>query len=408
MKEKVFDIGIIGSGPAGLFAAYKVSESYKNKSCILFDLGRPPQKRRRFLEGFMGCFPFSDGKLYIDDYEKVAENSDGRKVKSIDKWIWSKLEEAGPIKVNKNKEVSQSVKNKAEKLNLKLTHHDYVQWKPESIHKLSRIISEKFDDSKNITLSFDNEVYTILKQENGIFLLNTSNGDFYCKKIIVCAGRSGWKWVSDLYKSFGIVEENNLSRFGITAELSVSQMKEFNKSHCSFEGNGLKIGPLNWNGTIIPEDHSDLVISTFRSNEDRWKSEKVSFQIIKEIETEEGMGVFETDRMCKLGYLLLNDRVGKEKIKLLAAKKSTLNQLPEYDWTADVVKNLEALFPNLILKGSFHAPSCLTKTSKINLSKDFQSKIPGLYVAGESANIFGIVASAISGVVAVDSIFKGK
>jgi len=59
--DKSYDIGIIGGGIAGAFAALRLAEHHKKKKCILFELGRPPAKRRRQLEGWFGCFPFGDG-----------------------------------------------------------------------------------------------------------------------------------------------------------------------------------------------------------------------------------------------------------------------------------------------------------------------------------------------------------
>jgi len=61
----IYDVGIIGAGVAGSFASLKLAKEHKNVKAILFDLGRPPMKRRRQLEGWLGCLPNSDVKLYL-------------------------------------------------------------------------------------------------------------------------------------------------------------------------------------------------------------------------------------------------------------------------------------------------------------------------------------------------------
>ena len=67
-----YDIGIIGAGVAGAFAALRIAKEYKNFKTIVFDLGRPPMKRRRQLEGWFGCLPNSDGKFYLSDLVCIA------------------------------------------------------------------------------------------------------------------------------------------------------------------------------------------------------------------------------------------------------------------------------------------------------------------------------------------------
>lgn len=401
---KIFDVGIIGAGVAGAFAALRAAEKYKKSNVVLFDLGRPPGKRRRQLEGWLGCFPFGDGKIHVDDIYDVMEVVDGRRARPADKWVKSTLAQAGPMKVTKDKLPPVATQKRAFNLGFDIYSNDFIQWKPESVHKLSRVISETLDSVKNIELSFDNEVHQILKKNNA-FEVTSSNGDYICKKIVLCVGRSGWRWANDLYKSFGLSMEDNTAKFGIRIECAAQYMKDFNKSHCSFIRNDLEIGPLNWNGTIIPEDHADLVISAFRSNEDRWKSDKVSFSLIGNRPFKD-KGVYETERLGKLAFLLFNDRIGREKIKTLIRGKSPLSQLPEYNWLTEVILELEQLFPSIISRGYFHSPTISPTAAKIQLSNNLEADLDGLFVAGESAGFIGIGAAAISGVIALDNALK--
>ena len=170
---------------------------------------------------------------------------------------------------------------KINKLDFNILLNDYIQLYPKEIHALSKLIADKIDLNKNIHCSYDNEILEgnpVAIQKKGNFIVTTSTAEFKCKKIIIATGRSGWRWNSDLFKSFGIVDDNNCARFGSRIEISSSYMKDFNKSNCSLIKEQYEIGPFSWNGTIIPEDHIDVAISAFRSNENRWKSEKVSFK----------------------------------------------------------------------------------------------------------------------------------
>src|SRR5574339_575618 len=114
--------------------------------------------------------------------------------------------------------------------------------------------------------------------------------------------------------------------------MNSTHLKDFNKSNCTLtKGSDLEIGPFSWYGTVIPEDHLDLAISAFRSNENRWKTDKVSFSLIGN-RPFPNTGFEETDRMGKLAFVLANDRVIKERVSAILTKKSRISIIDEYNW----------------------------------------------------------------------------
>ena len=189
-----FDVGIIGSGMAGAFAALKLAKEYKNIKTVLFDLGRPPGKRRRQLEGFLGTLPNSDGKFYIQDSSFVANVSGNRITKKSSDWLFKFLENQGiDCTVTVDHSPSVAAEKRIAKAGFEYYKNDFIQFYPKEIHILSKAISTALEDK--ITFSFDNEVFKIHKQR-GNFVLTTSEGEFTCKKLLIAAGRSGWRWRS--------------------------------------------------------------------------------------------------------------------------------------------------------------------------------------------------------------------
>lgn len=400
-----FDVGIIGAGVAGAFATLKIATDYKDVKTIVFDLGRPPMKRRRQLEGWLGCLPNSDGKIYLSDTNKVAELTGLRKAKSSCTYFNRFLSKIDSFKVIKDKSPQISIDKKIKKSGYDIFLNDYIQLYPKDIHAVSKILAETIEQNKNIHFNFDNEVKKIYKRKN-MFVIISGDQEYKCKKIIIAVGRSGWRWCKELYESLGLIENNDIGRLGIRVELNSSCLKEFNKSNCTLKkGNDLEIGPLSWNGTVIPEDHVDLAISAFRSNENRWKTDKVSFSLIKNINFPKN-GFEQTDRIGKLTFLLANDRVIREKISYISTNKSKISIIPEYNWLTSAVEEISLFMPDILSKGYFHIPTIIPLPPKINIGNNLETELEGMFVSGESAGIPGILSAASMGIICAESVCK--
>ncbi len=404
---EMMDIAIVGSGLAGLTAARKLMQKEPNLKINVFEIGRPFAKRRRQLEGAGGvALGGCDGKLYTEDLEKVNQiTKDSRIVNSVDKWVMELLKKTGnPMKVIKDTAPLMAAQKRLTAKGMKFTTHDHIQWKPEPFHKLSRIYAAEFDVS-NVFFHFDTEVYTILKKKDG-FLLSTQKGEFFAKQVIYAPGRTGFRDATKFFTDLGLVIKNDEARFGIRFEISGQYMKEWNRSHCSFENDDLYISPLGWNGEVLPSDHQDLVTSSFSSNEERRRSEKVSFDLLGKIKVEEGQGVYQTARMANLVYLLFNDRVSKEKVKVFLSKTSQLNLIPEYNWLKGALETMNEIIPTLIQRGYYWVPAISCKPAQIKLNKYFETEVEDLYVVGEASGIEGLLAAAYSGAIAATGITK--
>lgn len=407
--SNVFDVGIVGAGVAGAFATLKMAESHKGVKTILFDLGRPPMKRRRQLEGWLGCLPNSDGKLYLNDVSKVSELTGGRKTKSAQTWFTNTLANVGSFKVVKDKAPSISMEKKLSKHGYKVSLNDYIQIYPKDIHTLSKYMAESIEAAKNITFAFDNEVKKIYKSKN-VFTVITESGEYKCKKLIIAVGRSGWRWAKELYSDFGIIDDNDSARFGIRIETNSSVMKDFNKSNCTLTKDNIEIGPLSWFGTVIPEDHGgtgrDLAISAFRSNENRWKSDKVSFSLIGR-QPYPNEGFEQTCRIGELTWVLANERIIRERVSHILTDKSKISVLEdEYGWLKEAINQFSAVIPEISTKSYFHVPTITPMAPQINIGSNLETEVEGMFVVGESAGIHGILSAGVMGAIAADNICK--
>ncbi len=396
---------MLGCGTAGSFALFRLLEQNKGLKIAVFDAGRPPMKRRHQLYGFLGCLPSGDGKFYVNDQTSVSDVVGYKKTANANKWMLEQLGQVMDTKLIKDSRPSLSAEKRIKKNGFDLITNNYYQFCPKDIHSFSRYIVSYLEKENNNIYSFDNEILQVLKNKNH-FSIMTNEGEFHCKKIIVSVGRGGWRWLGNLFNNFGIIEDNNTAEFGIRVEMPEDYMKDFNKSNCSLLKESLDIGPLSWNGTVIPEDHIDMAICSFRSNETRWNSDKVSFNMLGRKYFFEN-GWQQVDRIGKLTFILGNDRMMKERISLIMNKKSKISVIPEYNWLIEELKELENVMPGLLEKGSFYVPTIMPMTPKINIGSNFSTEVNNMYVAGESAGVKGLYGAALSGMLVADSICKG-
>jgi len=401
----IYDVGIIGLGIAGSIAALKLSEKNKDIKIIGIEFGRPPMKRRHQIIGWLGSFPNSDGKVFISDIDKVSNLVVKKKTKKAAKYVKEIFSQFSDCKIIKDTGPSTNVKKKLKKNDFDIISNSYFQLYPKDIHSLSKYIIEKIELNPNITLSFDNEVHSIIKQKK-IFHIQTDDGEIKCKKVIFCVGRAGWRFAHKIFSNFGLIDNNDFTKFGIRIEMADDILKDFNESTCTLTKNDLEIGPFCWNGTIQPEDHFDMAISAFRSNENRWKTNKVSFQFIKNVFTKD-IGVEETNRLASLTYLLSNDRIAKEKVSSIVNGRSKILMIPEYKCLINSIKEFATVVPEILTKAYFHTPAIIPTPSQIKIGTNLSTELDGFYVAGEATGIVGIYAAAITGAIAADAVCRG-
>lgn len=401
----IYDVCVLGLGTAGAMATYKIAKDYPDKKVIAVDFGRPPMKRRQQIAGWLGLLPSSDGKFFLNDIKNVANLTTPKKAKGAAKEVKALLKNFSSCKTIKDAGPITSIYKKISKTGYKLQLNDYFQLYPQNIHALSKFMSEEIEKVGNITFSFDNEMQSIVKHKN-IFIIQTELQEIKAKKVIFCIGRGGWREARNVFNNFGLIEENDTARFGIRVEMPAHMLKDFNKSNCQMTKGNINIGPLAWFGSVVPEDTTDAAISAFRSNENRWKTDKVSFQFIGNIHAPNS-GFEQTDRIAKLTFLLANDRIIKEKVSSILNKKNKIiSIIPEYNWLSEAIKDFSHIVPEVLTKAYFHIPTIVPLAPGINIGNNLATEVDGMFVAGESAGIIGLYAAAMMGVISATAACK--
>lgn len=232
-----YDVGIIGGGPAAIFAAYEFSIKFPDINVIMIEEGNEIRKRScpislkkveqciscnpcNIMRGFGGAGAFSDGKYnfttefggWLNEYLSTEEV-----IELIDYVDELNLAQGAP---------SEYFTTKNSSIGIKALRHD--------IHLLSakvrhlgtennlRILEHIFDElTTKITMLFNTKVEEIQVLDKGfnLTIANQEHNKISCDYLIAAPGRAGAEWFSDQCRKLGLKQINNQVDVGVRVEV---------------------------------------------------------------------------------------------------------------------------------------------------------------------------------------------
>ena len=239
----MFDVVIIGAGPAGLFAAYELitknkelkvlilerGSNVKNRICPMNKFGKPCQNciPCGVLSGYGGAGTFSDGKLNFiprlgkSDLTKYMSESEANKLIDDTETIFNKFNmdaDIYPSNMDEAYEIKKKVAIAGAKLLIIKQKHLGSDHLPEYIEGITNYLKEKgvtlYDRSDVI------DIKTISKEEHVITYKKGTKEDFVkAKHVIVAPGRTGAKWVQELADKYNIRYLSQSIEIGVRVEV---------------------------------------------------------------------------------------------------------------------------------------------------------------------------------------------
>ncbi len=456
-----FDVIIVGAGPAGLFAAFYISE-HSDLKVLLVDKGKSPDRRKcplntqtacrrckpcNILCGIGGAGLFSDGKLnYIHklgktDLTQFMSIEDAQALIDETEQIFNRFGMDGPVYPT-DMASAQDVRKKAKQFGIDLL---LIKQKHLGSDRLPGHIIAMADHLRNrgVVIHSSEDVRDIIVRNGRVTGVITNRKSYDANTVILAPGRAGADWMGHLASRFNLGVRQRGIEVGVRVEVHNDIMQDlctiiydptFFIQTAKYDDQ-TRTFCTNRGGYVAQETYSDFVCVNGHAFQDK-KSQNTNFAFLSKVVLTEPV----TDNQAygeSIGHLSTLIGGGKPILQrfgdLKRGRRSTWQRinkgyirptltnvvcgdiamaLPERILT-NVIEGLEKL--NRVVTGVsndetlLYAPEIKFFATQVNTDPDLETSIQGLYVAGDGPGVAGnIVSAAATGLIPAKAILKKK
>lgn len=244
----MYDVVIIGAGPAGLFSAYELITKNPKLKIAILDKGRFANKRIcpmnsndgicancnpcGILSGYGGAGTFSDGKLNFipkigkSDLFKYMSKSEANKIIDDTEVIFNKFgmdSEVYPSNMDEAKIIQERIARYGGSLLLIKQKHLGSDHLPTYIQKFSDYLKDN-----NVDIFEKTDVIDVV-EDSGIYnvkYVNKKEEIIKTKYVVIAPGRTGAKWVQELADKYSIPYVSQSIEIGVRVEVRKEIMRD--------------------------------------------------------------------------------------------------------------------------------------------------------------------------------------
>ncbi len=444
-----WDVAIVGTGPAGMFAALELVDRKPGVRIVMFEKGpvRPMGDKQNVTSGWGGAGAFSDGKLDLSSvvggtvHEEIGREKFDELMPYIDnRYLFFGGDHTRMVDARKDparwKQV-QNLKAKALGSGLDLRPFPIRHLGTDTAHAIVMNI-RRYLMNRGVEIRVNSPVEHI-EPEGDSFALTVAGQTAPVRASFVLAapGRSGAEWMSQQARKLGLKLMNNGIDVGVRVEVLNETLKDITDLlyeskiiyHSKKSDDKLRTFCMCPSGYVAMEDYRGLKTVNGHSFADK-KSPNTNFAILAtQVFTEPfndplGYGKYISGLANKLaGGSVLVQRLGD----LRKGRRSKIEKMPNwviqptlrppdaipgdlalaipYRHLADIVELLESfdqIAPGIASDHTLiYGIEVKFYSFKVETGPGFETKIFGLYAAGDGSGYTrGLLQSSIQGVVA--------
>ena len=454
-----FDVIIVGGGPAGLFAAYRLSER-QGLRVLLLEKGKAAGKRRcpmhgkadcrkckpcNILSGIGGAGLFSDGKLNFiprlgkTDLTQFMPLSEAVALIDETEALFTSLGMDGPVYPT-DLDRARALRKEARKCGIELLlirqKHLGSDRLPDHIAGMSRILEER-----GVTIRTGEEARDVLVRDGRVVGVETNKGSYAAPAVILAPGRVGAEWMGALARRHGLPYSQRGIEVGVRVEVHneiLSDLTDVIYDPTFFVrtrkyDDQTRTFCTNQGGYVALENYQDFVCVNGHAYMDA-KSDSANFAFLSKVVLTdpvsdnqaygEAIGRLATmigggsPILQRFGDLKRGRRSTWSRIRRGSVEPTLTSvtcgdiamALPERI-VANIVDGLEQL--NAVVPGVandetlLYAPEIKFFATQIDATPELETAIAGMFVAGDGPGVAGnIVSAAATGLIPAKAILR--
>ncbi len=452
-NSNIFDVAIVGTGPAGMFAALELADNAPGLSIIMFEQGpiRPKGDKSSITSGWGGAGAFSDGKLDLGSCVggTISECIGEERFRELMAYIDGRYLEFGgrPDIVDARSDTEKwpkvlDLRRQAMSSHMDLAYFPIRHLGTDTAHDIVENIREYLQE-RGVEVHTGCGVSAINYDEYGLSLV-TEHGDVYqARNVLAAPGRSGADWFAGEVRKLGLKLKNNGIDIGVRVETRNDVLKEVTdllyeaKLYCeSSRGDRVRTFCMCPGGYVATEDYRGLKTVNGHSFKDK-KSDNVNFAVlVTQTFTEPfddslgygkhisqlanqlaGGGVL----VQRLGDLRQGRRSKEEKMKkwIVQPTLTPPDAIPgdlalaiphrHLEGIIDMLDAMEAIAPGIASKHTLlYGTEVKFYSNQVETNEQtFETMIPGLYVGGDGSGYTrGLLQASMNGVLVARDIAR--